>query len=232
MRRVKTFVKGFDEVLRGGIPAGTVTLVAGTTGTMKSAFVYSILYHNACAGSRALYVALEQQQNSLFAQMKNFGWSLENVRGSFTVLDRYAVQEHMQEVYRRTFFEILLEHLVMLKSELHYTLLAIDCISALETLAELRKPRFELFKFMDWLRKLETTSFIVSEMSPDSNKYAKYDESFLSDGIIHMKMEEVGETSVQRRIRCVKLRNSAHSTDWFALLFKDGMFEITRAITR
>ena len=33
---VKTYIKGFDEKLGGGIPEGSVVLVVGEPGTMKS----------------------------------------------------------------------------------------------------------------------------------------------------------------------------------------------------
>jgi len=42
-RLIKTFVRGFDEEIGGGIPQGHVVLVAGPPGTMKSSLAYSIL---------------------------------------------------------------------------------------------------------------------------------------------------------------------------------------------
>ncbi|MFQ5553017.1 MAG: RAD55 family ATPase, partial [Thermoplasmata archaeon] len=46
MERVPTFVEGFDQALGGGIPEGSVVLVCGTPGTMKTSLVFSVLYHN------------------------------------------------------------------------------------------------------------------------------------------------------------------------------------------
>src|SRR5437899_10948662 len=50
--RVKTYVRGFDDVLNGGVPEGYVVLVSGAPGTMKSSLTYSILYQNALQESR------------------------------------------------------------------------------------------------------------------------------------------------------------------------------------
>lgn len=227
---IKTFVEGFDELIGGGFLPGTVNLICGTTGSMKSALTYSILYKNVDSGMRALYLTLEQSERGMIQQMRNFGWDPDKLRGSLRILDRYKIQEQLEAIYRKTFLEILIEHLLLIKSEFNFNLLAIDCLSALQTLSLLRSPRQELFKFFEWLRKLDTTSFLVSEMSPDSAKYGRYDEAFLSDGIIHLTMEPVSDTRVQRRITCVKIRNSAHSTDWYALLFDDGKFHATKAI--
>ncbi|MEW6070014.1 MAG: ATPase domain-containing protein, partial [Candidatus Thermoplasmatota archaeon] len=45
--RVKTYVKGLDERLSDGLPKESIILVCGTAGSMKSSFVYSVLYNNA-----------------------------------------------------------------------------------------------------------------------------------------------------------------------------------------
>ena len=64
----------------------------------------------------------------------------------------------------------------------------------------------------------------------DSKSYSQHDEDFLSDGIIHLSMAQVGEIDIQRRIRCVKMRSTNHNTGFFTLLFKDGEFYATRTI--
>src|SRR2546430_16017700 len=69
MDRLQTHVEGFDEALGGGIPRGSIVLVAGTPGTMKTALTFSILAENAKAGSKALYVSLDESQEDLRASM-------------------------------------------------------------------------------------------------------------------------------------------------------------------
>ena len=39
MKRVKTGIKGFDGLIEGGIPEGSVILVSGTPGTEKKLFL-------------------------------------------------------------------------------------------------------------------------------------------------------------------------------------------------
>ncbi|MDI6856474.1 MAG: ATPase domain-containing protein [Candidatus Thermoplasmatota archaeon] len=229
--RIKTYVEGFDELLSGGIPHGSVVLISGTTGTMKSSFAYSILYNNARYGTKALYLALQQSEKNLLAQMENFGMTYENVAGSLYILDRYKIREGIEKHFKKTFFDTLLEHLLLLKQDFNYQLIAVDCLSALETISELERPRAEIFKFFEWLRKLDATSFLITEMSPDSKSYGGYDEGFLADGIIHLKMEEISEIKVQRRVKCVKLRTSLHSTDWYALFFSNGKFRVAEVIS-
>src|SRR5436189_6315792 len=75
MDRVQTHVEGFDEALGGGIPRGSIVLVAGSPGTMKTALTFSMLYENVNvkAGSKALYISLEESQEDLRAAMAELG---------------------------------------------------------------------------------------------------------------------------------------------------------------
>jgi len=231
VKRIKTGVEEFDKIVDGGIPAGSVVLITGTPGSMKSSFAYYVLYENALKGKKGVYVALQQNEKNIRQQMETFGWKTENVMGNLYILDRYKIQEGGERMYKKTFMDILLEHLLLLKQDFNYELVAVDCLSAMETISELRKPRSEMFTFFEWLRKLDTTSFLMSEMSADSKSYSRYGEESLADGIIHLKMEAISDVKIQRRIRCVKMRTSKHDTDWHTLLFSDGKFRATEVIS-
>ena len=62
----KTYIKGLDEELGGGIPEGHIILVSGTPGTMKSSVAYNILYNNIKSeDSVGVYVSLEQSRENL-----------------------------------------------------------------------------------------------------------------------------------------------------------------------
>jgi len=44
-------------------------------------------------------------------------------------------------------------------------------------------------------------------------------------------MVEVGETDIQRRLRCVKMRETDHSSSYYSFYFKEKSFFVTRAIS-
>src|SRR3989304_1528961 len=73
MDRVKTYVEGFDAVLGGGVPRGSIVLIAGAPGPMKTTMAFSILYENVKAGSKALYISLEESQEDLRIAMTALG---------------------------------------------------------------------------------------------------------------------------------------------------------------
>ena len=67
-------------------------------------------------------------------------------------------------------------------------------------------------------------------MKPNSEDFGRHGEEYICDGIIHAKMERVDDANIQRRIRCVKMRGTNHSPNYFTLIFQNGIFQATRII--
>ncbi|HYM38588.1 MAG TPA: ATPase domain-containing protein [Thermoplasmata archaeon] len=233
MDRVQTYVEGLDEALGGGIPRGSVVLVAGTPGTMKTALTFSILYHNAKAGSRALYLSLEEGQEDLRASMADLGMTaLDDIELYILDIGRIRL-EHKEEELSKNWLDVLQKYIEQRVRVNNFDLIAIDSLEALYSLSHLENPRRELFHFFGFLRGLGATSFLITEIpSGSKGAYGRYDEEFLADGILHLKQAPIGETDVQLRIRCVKMRRSKHEHGDFALVRATDRFQITRVISK
>ncbi|HSV42893.1 MAG TPA: ATPase domain-containing protein [Methanomassiliicoccales archaeon] len=228
-RRYKTYVHGFDENISGGVPEGNVILVAGTAGTMKSSLVYNMLYHNALKeGVAGLYLSLEQSKSSLMRQMNNLGL-LEDAGGKLDILDLGGLRLQTEGTDWFNTFRYAIEES---KKKLGYELLAIDSLGALNLIAQYKEPREDIFRLFEWLKSLDLTTFIISEMPVGLFPYYGGEQvDFLADGIIHLKMVEVGETDIQRRLRCVKMRETEHSSSYYSFYYKEKGFFVTRAIS-
>lgn len=71
---VLTHIEGFDQYLEPGIPWGSVCLVMGGPGTLKTTLTFSLLYNNMKKKNlKGLYISLEQSKESLMANMANIG---------------------------------------------------------------------------------------------------------------------------------------------------------------
>lgn len=237
---VRTFVRGFDDELGGGIPRGQVVLLRGATGTMKSSLAYSILHHNAAKGVKGLYVSLEQDATSLLGQMAALGLRPADVSDALPVLDLSRGRAHleglaekMRELTRgkaeRAMAAIFKAKLSQLKREVGYDLLAIDSWNALELALDFQDRRKETFDLFEWLRNVGCTTFLVAELPADGEE--GLEEEFLSDAIFRLRLEPVSETSFQRRIQCSKMRSANHSSDFFTLVYEGDHFEIAKAIS-
>lgn len=229
VERVKTYIQGFNENIGGGIPKGHIILVAGTSGTMKSSLTYYILHQNAKAEKKkGLYVSLEQNRISLVRHMKGLGMDIADVEDHLNIWDLGMIRTGLIE--GETWMNIFKKDLQDYQEKVGLDLLVLDSLPVLDLIAKWDDPRTELFHLFEWLRELGVTTFLISEIPEGEVKYGPHDEDFLSDGIIHLRMVEIDDINIARRIRCVKMRNTDHSMNNYTLLFENKLFQTTRVI--
>jgi len=222
--RINSFVKGLDKQLGGGIPKGTISLLYGHPGTMKSTLAYNILYHNAKKhGTKGVYITLEQTEQSLYDHLRNLGYDPEEMMEHILFMDigsmRYSTDISADAWYR--LFKTVIGDF---KKQENFKLLAVDSIDALEVIGEIENRRMDFFRIFQWLRTLEITAFMISDRGDMMNNGGKYEEGILADAIFEMRMVPRGDTKVIRQFRCVKMRSSYHNTNYMQFQFKDGKF--------
>jgi len=235
--RLKTYVRGLDERMDGGIPARYVVLVAGRAGSMKSSLVFNILYNlSRHERKKAVYITLEQSRKSLLKHMVRLGFDPSATKEMvISDLDDLVIID-MAKLRKETglgsasgvdWASSLLTQVKNYKESFGCDVLAIDSMSALYSLMEFKNPRAELFFFFERLRDLGITVFLVTEMvSPDKDVYGQYGvEEFLADGIIHLKTEKYGNKA-NLFLGVVKMRETKHERDYFPLIVDKDGFEI------
>jgi KaiC/GvpD/RAD55 family RecA-like ATPase len=232
--RVPTFVDGLDETMDGGIPWGHLVLIEGAPGTMKSSLAFSILLHNAAReGLHCLYLSLEERASSLLRQMGSLGLKLDVPKGSLIVLDPRTASDMISE--RGDWVRALEDGIRSIKEKRGLDLIVIDSLEALEVLAKFKDRRREMYRLFEWLRDLAVTSFVVTER-PDwliagHVLQGRWDEDFLADAVIQLRIHMVSDLEAQRRLRIVKMRGAKHETGYQALVLDDGRFRVTRAMS-
>jgi KaiC/GvpD/RAD55 family RecA-like ATPase len=227
VERIKTFVKGLDDQLQGGIPKGHVILLVGQPGTMKSSLAFSMLYNNAKrTGLSGVQVSLEQSRDSLVDNMKGLGMKLDSeIAKRISILDLGFIRKKLTQFGNHTWMEIFKMYTRNLKSNMDYDLLVIDSLPVIEVMARFRNPREDLFHLFEWFRDLDTTTVLIHEMPQDNNRFAQHGEDFLSDGIIHLDMKREHNV-VKLYLAVTKMRKTNHDRGYFPLLFDKDGFEI------
>lgn len=207
-------------------------LLAGEPGTYKSSVAFNIVYNNVKNDKHiACYITLEQSRDSLMQQMKGMGADMDLVGNDLSIVDLGLIRKNLEKLGQQSWMQIFKTYATNLKDNLDYTILVIDSLPVLTMLAEFKNPRNELFHFFEWLRDMRVTCILISEMRTGEEAYSEMGEDFLADGIIHLKMEKVGDVNFQRRIRVVKMRSSRHAPDFFTLLHGKAGFTATRVIS-
>lgn len=74
-----TGVRGFDEILHGGLPQGHLYLIEGNPGTGKTTLGLQFLLEGIRNGERAMYVTLSESEEELKETIDAHGWSPESL---------------------------------------------------------------------------------------------------------------------------------------------------------
>ena len=247
--RIQTHIKGLDEQMQGGVPKGHITLIAGAAGTMKSSVTFSILYNEAVKNKRTgLYITLEQSYSSLINHMINMDYDLTKLNlvvvrnlaslqqdidkinnattGSLVIVDVACVRKEVMDVKveeNRSWHNVIKNVVKKIKASSKIDLFVLDSLSALYVLSKFNNPRIELFYIFEFLRDLGITSFMLTETSRDGNTIGEYDEDFLSDGIIHIRLTAYRRKQI-REISILKMRTTSCNHDTYSLDFRNGQF--------
>lgn len=230
----KTYVRGLDVALGGGIPSRHVVLIAGAPGTMKSSLAFFILYSHALEERKTgLYVTLEQSTTSLIGQMESLGMEYDGVRESLRILDMAHLKSR-HSMTKEKWMKVLYSQIKKLKRRFDLSFLVIDSLDALMAIGGFNRKRQKAFMLFGWLRELGVTTFVVAER-PDfvvggNVIQSKSVEDFLADGVLLLRLHLVDDVNVQRRIRCLKMREMRHNNAYMALAWDDGYFNVTKVV--
>jgi KaiC/GvpD/RAD55 family RecA-like ATPase len=224
--RIRTYIRGLDEELQGGIPRSHVVLIAGKPGTMKSSIAFNVLFNNARQDNLGcVYVTLEQNRDSLLENMTGLGMDMKGLESRLSVLDLSLIRKKLKQLTNKSWLEVFKMYIDNLDKSMDISVLAIDSLPVLEVMAKFEDPRDDLFRFFEWLRDLEITTFLIAEMEQDSDKFCQYGEDFLSDGILHLDLRRE-DRQVNLFLSVVKMRKTAHRRGYYPLIFDEGGFEV------
>lgn len=247
VQRVPTYVKGLDERMQGGIPAGSVVLVSGVSGTMKSSLAFNIMYNEALKGKNGIYVTLEQSSDSFITHLESLGFDLGKInlavvsstaeldskvsgldseKSTIVLADMSVMRKGVSRrigVEASSLVSMVRNFVTMMKKH-NGSIFVLDSLSAFYIMSKFETPRHDLFDFFAFLRDSGITSFLISEMPLRRDRYGEYEvEEFLADGVIKLDLVE-RQRKVTREISVVKMRATKCSNDVFSLEFDKGGF--------
>lgn len=210
-RRLSTGIRGLDEMMGGGIPAGDSVVVAGPTGTGKTTFVTQFIAEGIRQGEGCVTAVFEERPAEYLARAKSYGVDLNAA----------VAQDKLRVIYLRpldlsvdeTFEEI--RHAVL---DLKASRVVIDSISGFEmALAPTFREDFResLYRLVNALTSLGVTIVMTVELlgGSDALQFTNFGVSFLTDDIVVQRYAEI-EGQLRKVLLIVKMRGSAHSRDF------------------
>ncbi len=213
--RIPTFVSGLDAALQGGVPRGHVVGIVGPGGSMKTSLALYTLVKNRAAGTRGVFITVEESRDSILQTMQRLG--LGDAEDFIVDVSRlrldYAGAEEIRDWVR-----VLEDYLNRRREREPLGVVVIDSLDALAALTHIEDARSELFHLFHFLRNLGATSFVIAEQD-SARPGVDHDVTFLADGVFELRFSGVGEGKVQLLVRIAKMRHTNHSRDYLVLSY-------------
>jgi circadian clock protein KaiC len=217
--RFQTGVRNLDALLMGGLPKGTVAVLAGPPGAGKTILAQQICFHNASPEARVLYFSTLSEPTAktlrYLSQFRFFEQGKLEAEVQFVDLGVIFRGEGIEKASR-----FIMEHVKKVKP----AFVVVDSFKAFDDLVtspgELRRFSYEMaVNLMAW----EATTLLLGEYGPES--VATNPLFSVVDGLVTLhQREQSGEQ--QRFIQIVKMRGTQHSRDEYSFHITSNGIEV------
>ncbi len=203
IERSSSGIPGFDDIVGGGIPRGSLVLLSGMCGTGKTTFGMQFLQHGARHKEPGIFVSLEQQTDTLIRNANLFGWKIHEL-----IRDKLLLVKHY-ELYDFSKLKDAIDDMVE-RHKLQRVVLDSSALLGLffEDKFKFRKALLDLGKDF---RSRNITALLLTEVPEGSSDLSAFGaEEFASDGVITFSYLRTGNV-YSRSIAIRKMRETVHS---------------------
>jgi circadian clock protein KaiC len=205
-RRVSSGVAGLDELLGGGIEAGSSTLILGPAGTGKSLVAIVFLAAAFARGEKAALFVFDEELGLLFARMKTLGIDLEAMQraGKLFIEQVDAAELSPGEFAHRVRKRV---------DEDEIKSVVIDSLNGYQSaMPEENSLILHIHELLQYLNRRGAATFMtVAQHGLVGDMKAPVDVTYLADTVILLRyFEAVG--SVRRAVSIIKKRTGAHES--------------------
>jgi len=230
--RAKTGIPGLDELIGGGLPKGSCTLLSGKCGTGKTILSMQYIVKGITAyGEPGVFISFEREPDALYEDMRGFGWHLKVLENQGNLelmggpLDRITKFE--KKVGARG--EDLVSEIVEVVREKRAERLALDGLAQFSmTFPDTLTFRSSLARMQRELNELGCTSILTSEVEEEKEGLSRLGvEEYAADGVIVLYHERNGLTR-NRALEVRKMRRTKHSDHLSFFEIADDGIRITK----
>jgi len=195
-RKLKTGIKGFDELFTEGIPEGSAVLVEGGPGSGKTILCLNMTTNFCKQGKKVLYMSFEEPAARLIDHMEAFGWDpgkyIANKQLVIKRFDALDIARSVEALLSAAKKELLIEVQPMLfPRDFQPDVVLIDSLTSISSAFSGEESRFRIYmeQLFRYLESSNITSFLIRETASPThtgNVWAEKGEavSFLADGIV------------------------------------------------
>ena len=193
---IKTYIPGFDDLIKEGIPRGSAVLVEGGPGSGKTIFCLSLVKTMCERGKKVLYMSFEETEEKLKKHMEIFGAKpAEYEKKGLLYVKRFNaldIARSIEALLSEAKKELLIDvQPILIPKDFEPDIVLIDSLTSIGSAFSGEENRFRIYmeQLFRYLESHDITSFLVRETSNPTHIGRTFVEkseavSFLSDGII------------------------------------------------
>lgn len=204
--RVTTGLPRLDEMLDGGIPAGSVTMVAGGAGTGKTLIGMHFIAAGIARGEPAVIVTFQEDPVQLGKIANSFGWNLAQMERDGLLLHLYNSPVEIQPDIHTSLVKQAVERIGAKR-------VMVDSLKDLE-IATPNKVRYKdyIYSLVNDLKTKGVTTLVTNEIPELFGPFqlSEYGVSFIADNVALLRYVEM-DGQIERAISVLKARGSQHS---------------------
>ena len=224
LQKCPTGIKGFDEIMEGGLPKNRTTLVSGSAGSGKTLLGIDFLINGVTQFKEpGVFMSFEETEDELYTDVASLNLDLQGLVSQNKILIEHVILERkdIQETdFNLEGLFVRLEHAIDSIGAKRVVLDSIESIFA--GIIDGGILRLEIKRLFRWLKDKQVTAIVTGE--PAQETYTRHGlEQYISDCIILLD-NRVNQQIAIRRIRIVKYRGSKHGTNEYPFVIdKNGL---------
>lgn len=211
--KLPTYIEGFDEISKGGLPSGRTTIVTGTAGSAKTLFAAQFLVESIKNGESGVFVTFEEPPVDIRRNINSFGWDITEYekQGKWAFVDASpGVQGDQMEIGDFDFSALQ----ARIKAAIKKTgakRVSIDSLGAVFSQFENSHIiRRELFSLTRNIKEMGVTAVMTMERMEDYGSIGRFGvEEFVADNVIIFRNILAAEKR-RRTIEILKYRGTNH----------------------
>jgi circadian clock protein KaiC len=203
-----TGIAGMDEILGGGFPRASSTVVQGGTGTGKTLLALQFLVEGARRGESGILFALEESAGQLREVARLFQWDLPELERRHLLEIRYVSPVELST-------DRFLEQARQRAQQLGVRRAVIDSLTSMELGVPSQRRFKELVYAVTKHFRAAGVTLILNMEVPDllgSARLSGHGISFAADNVVQLRYVEI-EGRLERGLIVLKARGLRHATD-------------------
>ena len=222
--RINTGIQRLDELLSGGLPRNSVTLVSGTPGSGKTILCFHYIAEGLNKGEKCLYLSSDERIENVLKQAQDVGFDFQHsietgqLKFMYIDLDKSTIHREMEEEIKNgNYCRVVLDSLTPV-AEVPVWVSGVHEIIPSDEQSKMTRgfptgsipaTRVHVRRILSILNKKNCTAMVTSEVPEGSRSLSRDTISeFLVDGIILMDLDM---TMDRRKLAIRKMRATKHT---------------------